>query len=614
MNKLPPSSDPPLGPPARGSAASSFEALSARLARLSDRELLEQVGRMAGEERGATARLIASLAEMDRRQLYRDAGCSSLFTFCTDVLKLSESEAYLRIEAARAARKFPLVLERLADGTLTLTAVSKLAKHLTEQNHRALLDSVRQKSKREIEELLARLHPRPDAREMVRRLPEGRAGATSAALAEQPRTRADDPVAFPAGGIDRPVRSGETSGRLDEAAPPGASLLEQAETSGLRTAAQASGLGTAQQAASTSRAESPALAQSAVRPLPARAAAAAARPRDSIMPLAPQRYRVQLTIGAETNEKLRRVRDLLRHDIPDGDLAQVFDRALTRLLAELEKTRFAATARPKAPRRPSAPLHSSPKCATPEPDDCLVDGPLKMNPPQRLRVMPPGSTDGRPLGERGARCSDSEAVLEELEAVTATPVEGALRLPPTGRKKTRRREDFEADSEQAASGKAGSGRAVPGPVVAAAAVTGPAVSGSLAPGSSASGPARQMAAAARRRSRHIPAAVKREVWRRDEGRCAFVGPHGRCRERGMLEYHHREPFAAGGKATASNVTLLCRAHNSLEADRYFGPPMSDVDRYGTRVPPAPQGAHRAAGDVAAAPGSLNPGHPGAGWR
>jgi len=82
----------------------------------------------------------------------------------------------------------------------------------------------------------------------------------------------------------------------------------------------------------------------------------------------------------------------------------------------------------------------------------------------------------------------------------------------------------------------------------------------------------------------------------------------------MLEYHHREPFAAGGKATASNVTLLCRAHNSLEADRYFGPPMSDVDRYGTRVPPAPQGAHRAAGDVAAAPGSLNPGHPGAGWR
>ena len=65
--------------------------------------------------------------------------------------------------------------------------------------------------------------------------------------------------------------------------------------------------------------------------------------------------------------------------------------------------------------------------------------------------------------------------------------------------------------------------------------------------------------------------LAREVWLRDEGRCTFVGSHGRCRERGMLEYHHREPFAAGGEATVSNVALLCRAHNGLEAERLFGP-------------------------------------------
>ena len=42
-------------------------------------------------------------------------------------------------------------------------------------------------------------------------------------------------------------------------------------------------------------------------------------------------------------------------------------------------------------------------------------------------------------------------------------------------------------------------------------------------------------------SRHIPASVKRDVWRRDEGRCAYVGREGRCTERGFLEYHHVRP-------------------------------------------------------------------------
>jgi hypothetical protein len=42
-------------------------------------------------------------------------------------------------------------------------------------------------------------------------------------------------------------------------------------------------------------------------------------------------------------------------------------------------------------------------------------------------------------------------------------------------------------------------------------------------------------------SRHVPAAVKREVWRRDEGRCAFLGRQGRCTERAFLEFHHVEP-------------------------------------------------------------------------
>jgi hypothetical protein len=63
------------------------------------------------------------------------------------------------------------------------------------------------------------------------------------------------------------------------------------------------------------------------------------------------------------------------------------------------------------------------------------------------------------------------------------------------------------------------------------------------------------------RSRHVPAAVRRAVWRRDGGRCAFVGTLGPCNETGFLEYHHVIPFAAGGEASVTNIELRCRAHN-----------------------------------------------------
>jgi 5-methylcytosine-specific restriction endonuclease McrA len=73
------------------------------------------------------------------------------------------------------------------------------------------------------------------------------------------------------------------------------------------------------------------------------------------------------------------------------------------------------------------------------------------------------------------------------------------------------------------------------------------------------------------RTRHVPAAVRRAVWARDAGRCAFVGTHGRCTERGFLELHHVEPVAAGGETTTGNLQLRCRAHNAYEATLYFGP-------------------------------------------
>jgi 5-methylcytosine-specific restriction endonuclease McrA len=150
-----------------------------------------------------------------------------------------------------------------------------------------------------------------------------------------------------------------------------------------------------------------------------------------IAPLSPVRYQIQLTVSRETHDRFRRAQALLRHTLPSGDAAEIFDRAITLLVEALERRRFAETSRPRVPAATS-------------------------------------------------RASD------------------------TGQK------------------------------------------------------------------RHVPAAVRRDVWRRDAGRCAFVGREGRCHETAFLEFHHVEPYAAGGEATVANIQLRCRAHNAFEARQFFG--------------------------------------------
>ena len=72
-------------------------------------------------------------------------------------------------------------------------------------------------------------------------------------------------------------------------------------------------------------------------------------------------------------------------------------------------------------------------------------------------------------------------------------------------------------------------------------------------------------------SRHIPNAVRRQVWARDGGRCCFRGADNlRCEAHSLLEFHHVVPFARAGGHTADNIVLLCRAHNALFAERDYG--------------------------------------------
>src|SRR5436309_9595086 len=71
--------------------------------------------------------------------------------------------------------------------------------------------------------------------------------------------------------------------------------------------------------------------------------------------------------------------------------------------------------------------------------------------------------------------------------------------------------------------------------------------------------------------RHIPAHVKRGVWKRDQGRCTFVSEGGRrCPARTRLEFDHIEAVARGGRASVAGIRLRCRAHNQYEAECTFG--------------------------------------------
>ena len=139
---------------------------------LSDHDLLACIGVLAGNEREATVELVAHLAELDTRaSLYAAHGYGTLFTYCTEALKLSEDAACNRISAARACRRFPVILDALASGALSLTSVRMLNPHLTPENHQAVIARAGGLSRREIEALVAELAPRPDVPPSVRKLP-----------------------------------------------------------------------------------------------------------------------------------------------------------------------------------------------------------------------------------------------------------------------------------------------------------------------------------------------------------------------------------------------------------------------------------------------------------
>jgi hypothetical protein len=257
---------------------------------LSDADLVAAVHSLVARSNATEADLVLHMGEVDARRLYADQGSSSMYAWCTGALGMSEGSAYRRIAAARAARAFPALLERLASGTLHLAGIALMAPHLTESNHRELIDACSGKSKRAIESLLADRAPRPDAPTLVRRIPTTESRRASAPA--EP-SQAATPCATPS------------------TAPP-----------------VAEGVG---QAPATHASAGPTSA-----PPPSCDA-----PRDTLTPLGGARYRVQFTADQTWVDRLREAQALLSHRLPNGDVAVVLDEALSLLCEKLRKERFA---------------------------------------------------------------------------------------------------------------------------------------------------------------------------------------------------------------------------------------------------------------------------------
>lgn len=177
-------------------------------AHLTDTAVVTELHRHLTSERRGGAAVVALLAEFEFRRLHLQLGHPSTFDYCLQVLKLSEHEAYNRIEVARASRKFPTLLERLADGCLSLTAIRLLAPHLTPENFERLTREAQGKRVEGIKLLIATLKPQPPVPSVVRKLPDPKpavmtvpagpapAQESSMVLADMPASAA--PAATPA--------------------------------------------------------------------------------------------------------------------------------------------------------------------------------------------------------------------------------------------------------------------------------------------------------------------------------------------------------------------------------------------------------------------------------
>lgn len=141
------------------------------LRHLGNAELLDHLRALVMRERESMATLLAHLGEVEARRLFVPAGYSSMFDYCTGEFGWSRQTTLRRIGAARVARRFPQTFGALAEGRLHMSALLALRPYLKLGDPIELLAWAENRSKAEVERMLAERFPRRDVPTRIEAIP-----------------------------------------------------------------------------------------------------------------------------------------------------------------------------------------------------------------------------------------------------------------------------------------------------------------------------------------------------------------------------------------------------------------------------------------------------------
>ena len=274
---------------------------------LDSNALTLRLAELAGEEREVQVDFLLHLAEFEARRLYVELGYSSLWSYCLEVLHLREGAAGRRIGAMRVLVRFPKLEAPLRDGRLSLSTIVVLGPVLTGENVDRLLARAAYRTKREVEEIVVSLKPRPAPAPGLRRLPARAPAGAPTVLALE--IRGADP--------ERSEPSAENRDRAPAIAANG----------GETPAPQAT----------------PPIERS--------------RPAD-LEAVAQDRWSLRATVDRAFKQDLETLRCLLAHEIPDGDLTEVLREAIRCAVERHGKRRGAVPPSRKAS-RPAPPARKT---------------------------------------------------------------------------------------------------------------------------------------------------------------------------------------------------------------------------------------------------------------
>ena len=514
---------------ATATASATAPGLISSLSGLPDQVLLAHTRSLVLHEQALQLAVLDHLREIQTRHLHLRLGFSSLFDYAVRELGYSEGAAWRRIKAMRLCSQTAGSRERLQDRSLTLSAAALLQNTFDLQQ---------------------------------------RAATAAADPASAPAT----PELLP-GGTGTAPEAGALGAAAAAPARP-APALEEAQRQEL--VAQASGKSTRE-----------------VKQLLAAVAPELARPADRMRALGEDRWELKVVIDAACQRGIEQLRALLSHVDPHLTVGQLVERLVQDGLQRYDPGR---PRRGRGGGRREASAGQAPEPQAQEGPAGGATSPAKRGAQEQPGVSPTlqGTSAGGSTPVPAARCAEEPA---RGMGGAGTSAVAALPAPPSGRETcsgtpvsakpsatapdtaphatvpTPRPTPPPDQSMPTALAAVDRGRNAPSPAKRAGVAQ---LDGRSRPQPEAAGPSagRAQPPHGARRSRYIPAPVRREVWRRDGGCCSYVDPHSgrRCGSRFLLELDHIVPFALGGGAEPGNLRVRCTAHHRFRHREYGLPP------------------------------------------